>query len=100
MARHRYQSEEGDRSPVPFSFTTSRPLRNAIACWLLHTNERVSGLVRASIDQSPLFNGQIQGIGPRYCPSLEDKVMRFPHRERRSGRDQGWHRAVEYRAVA
>ena len=58
------------------------PLRNQIRCWLLHTNDRVRDLVRANIDRSPLYNGQIQGIGPRYCPSLEDKIMRFPDRER------------------
>jgi len=82
VERGEFVREGGDGSPVPFSFTTSRPLRNAIACWLLHTNARVSEIVRATIDQSPLFNGQIQGIGPRYCPSLEDKIMRFPDRER------------------
>ena len=49
---------------------------------MLHTTDRVHELVREHISQSPLFNGQISGIGPRYCPSLEDKVMRFPHRER------------------
>ena len=55
---------------------------NRVRCWLLHTNERVRDLVRGNIAHSPLFNGQIQGIGPRYCPSLEDKIMRFPDRER------------------
>ena len=61
-----------------------RPRHFEIArrCWLLYTNDRVSDLVRESIDKSPLYNGQIQGIGPRYCPSLEDKIMRFPQRER------------------
>src|SRR5262249_46293658 len=58
------------------------PLRNSIRCWLVHTNERIRDLVRRNIARSPLFNGQIQGIGPRYCPSLEDKIMRFPDRER------------------
>jgi tRNA uridine 5-carboxymethylaminomethyl modification enzyme len=56
--------------------------RPQISCHLLYTTDRVHELVRAHISQSPLFNGQISGIGPRYCPSLEDKVMRFPHRER------------------
>ena len=74
--------EDGDAVPVPFSFSTTKPLGNRIHCWLLHTNDRVRDLVRGSIDRSPLFNGQIQGIGPRYCPSLEDKIMRFPDRER------------------
>ena len=49
---------------------------------MVHTTDRVHALVREHIAQSPLYNGQIRGIGPRYCPSLEDKVMRFPHRER------------------
>ncbi len=77
-----FVEECGDAAPVPFSFSTSTPLRNQIRCWLLHTNERIRELVRANIDRSPLYNGQIQGIGPRYCPSLEDKIMRFPDRER------------------
>ena len=77
-----FAEERGDEIPVPFSFLTQAPPRNQIRCWLLHTNEYVHALVRRHIDASPLFNGQIQGIGPRYCPSLEDKVMRFPERER------------------
>lgn len=77
-----FTEERGDGSPVPFSFSTSAPLRNQVRCWLLHTNGRVRDLVRANINRSPLYNGQIHGIGPRYCPSLEDKIMRFPDRER------------------
>ena len=78
----RFAEERGDDPAVPFSFTTTSIARDQISCYLLHTTERVHELVRQSISQSPLFNGQIKGIGPRYCPSLEDKVMRFPHRER------------------
>jgi len=74
--------ERGDDPPVPFSFLTSRIERPQIDCYLLHTNEKVRQLVRDNISQSPLFNGQIQGIGPRYCPSLEDKIVRFPDKER------------------
>jgi tRNA uridine 5-carboxymethylaminomethyl modification enzyme len=77
-----FAEEPGDEAPVPFSFETTRPIHNQVRCWLIHTNDRVRDLVRANIGQSPLFNGQIQGIGPRYCPSLEDKIMRFPDRER------------------
>jgi tRNA uridine 5-carboxymethylaminomethyl modification enzyme len=77
-----FAEELGDASPTPFSFLTAKPLRNHVRCWLLYTNERVHELVRTQIEKSPLYNGQIEGIGPRYCPSLEDKVMRFPHRER------------------
>src|SRR5690606_27471715 len=56
--------------------------RPRVTCWQLHTNDRVRELVTTHLDASPLFNGQIQGIGPRYCPSLEDKIVRFPARER------------------
>jgi len=74
--------ERGDDPPVPFSFETTAILRSQIECYLLHTNDRVRSIVRANVDRSPLFNGQIQGIGPRYCPSLEDKIVRFPDKER------------------
>ena len=77
-----FHVEHGDSEPIPFSFTaTSAPVNQAV-CHLLHTTDRVHQLVRANIAASPLYNGQISGIGPRYCPSLEDKVMRFPERER------------------
>ena len=78
----RFEEESGDNPPVPFSFLTGAIDRPQIQCHVLYTTERVHDLVRSSIHRSPLFNGQISGIGPRYCPSLEDKVMRFPHRER------------------
>ena len=78
----RFDHEYGDDPAVPFSFLTDRIEREQIACQLLYTTDRVHDLVRRHIERSPLFNGQIHGIGPRYCPSLEDKVMRFPHRER------------------
>jgi tRNA uridine 5-carboxymethylaminomethyl modification enzyme len=74
--------ERGDDPPVPFSFLTPRIERPQIVCHLLYTNDRVRELVRANLDRSPLFNGQIAGIGPRYCPSLEDKIVRFPDKER------------------
>lgn len=77
-----FSEERGDAKPVPFSFRTIQKLENKVSCWLVYTTENVHSLVRDHIKQSPLFNGQIQGVGPRYCPSLEDKVMRFPKRER------------------
>jgi len=77
-----FHVEHGDSVPVPFSYATSKPLSNQVPCWLLHTTGGVHDLVRKHIHLSPLFNGQIKGVGPRYCPSLEDKVMRFPDRER------------------
>ena len=78
----RFSVERGDDPPVPFSFGTESIDRPQIDCHVLYTTDRVHDLVRHNIAKSPLFNGQIRGIGPRYCPSLEDKVMRFPHRER------------------
>jgi tRNA uridine 5-carboxymethylaminomethyl modification enzyme len=77
-----FHEEHGDAQPAPFSFMARERPRNRITCWVLHTTSRVHDLVRAHIGASPLYNGQITGIGPRYCPSLEDKVMRFPDRER------------------
>jgi tRNA uridine 5-carboxymethylaminomethyl modification enzyme len=77
-----FTAEPGDQPPVPFSFVSPPIDRPQIECHLLHTNERVRELVNANIGQSPLFNGQIRGIGPRYCPSLEDKIVRFPDKER------------------
>ncbi len=77
-----FVEELGDNTPVPFSFGTERIDRPRAACYLLHTTAHVHELVRSHIGVSPLYNGQITGIGPRNCPSLEDKVMRFPQRER------------------
>ena len=74
--------EPGDRPPVPFSFLTETIDVDQMPCYLVHTNERVRQIVLDNISKSPLYNGQIQGIGPRYCPSLEDKIVRFPQRER------------------
>jgi len=78
----RFPAEHGDEPIVPFSFLSPPIEREQIACHLLYTTDAVHDLVRRHIDRSPLFNGQIKGIGPRYCPSLEDKIMRFPDRER------------------
>jgi tRNA uridine 5-carboxymethylaminomethyl modification enzyme len=82
VAEGRFGLEHGDTPPVPFSFLSGPIERPQIDCYLLHTNERVRDLVRSNIARSPLFNGQIHGIGPRYCPSLEDKIVRFPDKER------------------
>ena len=78
----RFEPDPGDRVPVPFSLMTERIEQPQIKCHLLHTTDGVHAIVRNHIADSPLYNGQITGIGPRYCPSLEDKVMRFPDKER------------------
>ncbi|MBA3270290.1 MAG: tRNA uridine-5-carboxymethylaminomethyl(34) synthesis enzyme MnmG, partial [Acidobacteria bacterium] len=82
VASGRFHVEHGDEPAVAFSHMAAATPRNQIVCHVLHTTEAVHRLVRDNINQSPLFNGQIAGVGPRYCPSLEDKVMRFPHRDR------------------
>ena len=82
VADGHFTREAGDCPPVPFSFLTETLEIEQTPCYLAHTTERVRQIVMANIDKSPLFNGQIQGIGPRYCPSLEDKIVRFPQRER------------------
>jgi tRNA uridine 5-carboxymethylaminomethyl modification enzyme len=81
----KFAEEHGDDPIVPFSFTTREShmrARDQVPCHVLYTTAETHDLVRNSIDRSPLYNGQIQGIGPRYCPSLEDKVMRFPDKAR------------------
>jgi tRNA uridine 5-carboxymethylaminomethyl modification enzyme len=77
-----FAEEQGDVPPVPFSFMSERIETEQIVCYLIHTNDRVREIVRDNVSRSPLFNGQIHGIGPRYCPSLEDKIIRFPDKER------------------
>ena len=76
------ERQDGDRVPVPFSFLTATIDRAQVPCYLAYTNERVHEAVRRNIARSPLYNGRITGVGPRYCPSLEDKVMRFAGRAR------------------
>ncbi len=77
-----FPEERGDDPIVPFSFVSESIARDQVACHLLYTTDAVHQIIRDNIARSPLFNGQIKGVGPRYCPSLEDKVMRFPERER------------------
>src|SRR5215204_4904510 len=77
-----FHVEHGDVEPLPFSFVANSAPVNKAPCYLMHTSQHVHALVRSKISESPLYNGQIAGIGPRYCPSLEDKVMRFPDRGR------------------
>ena len=74
--------QEGDQEVVPFSFTTKEPPRNQAVCYLTYTNEHTHHIIRQNWDQSPLFDGTIEGVGPRYCPSIETKVERFPEKTR------------------
>jgi tRNA uridine 5-carboxymethylaminomethyl modification enzyme len=77
-----FDRQDGDDPIVPFSFSSGRIERGQIACYQLRTTARVHELVRLNLSKSPLYNGQITGVGPRYCPSIEDKVVKFPDRER------------------
>lgn len=70
--------QEGDEDPQPFSWRTQRVANRAV-CWVGRTPERVRQIIEDNLHRSPLFGGQIEGVGPRYCPSIEDKVVRFPH---------------------
>ena len=74
--------QEGDNDLVPFSFEDEMPKINQIPCWLTYTNERTHEIIRKNLHRSPLYGGEIEGTGPRYCPSIEDKVVRFADKER------------------
>ena len=77
------EEQKGDVPVVPFSFETdpSSIQKPQVSCWLTHTGKAAHDVIRANIDRSPLYNGRIHGTGPRYCPSIEDKVMKFPDKE-------------------
>ncbi|MCH5292902.1 MAG: tRNA uridine-5-carboxymethylaminomethyl(34) synthesis enzyme MnmG [Treponema sp.] len=78
----RLEEQPGDSEVVPFSFDTVRVERPLVSCHIVYTNEETHRIIRENIGRSPLFSGKISGTGPRYCPSIEDKVMRFAERER------------------
>ncbi|HEK86436.1 MAG: tRNA uridine-5-carboxymethylaminomethyl(34) synthesis enzyme MnmG [Candidatus Saccharicenans sp.] len=79
---NKFRPQPGDEKPVAFSFRTTRELENKIVCYVGYTNEKTHQVIRKNLDKSPLFSGKIKGIGPRYCPSIEDKVVKFPHHSR------------------
>ena len=78
------EEQFGDERVVPFSFTTNPKSvqKEQVSCWLTYTNEKTHQIIRDNLDRSPLFSGAIEGTGPRYCPSIEDKVVKFPDKER------------------
>jgi tRNA uridine 5-carboxymethylaminomethyl modification enzyme len=78
----RFAPQAGDDEPVPFSYRTRARLENKVLCHLGYTNAETHAVIRRNLDKSPLYSGRIKGIGPRYCPSIEDKVVKFPHRAR------------------
>ncbi len=79
---NKFKPQPGDKNPVPFSFRTKKKLENKVKCYIGYTNEKTHEIIRQYLDQSPLYSGKITGIGPRYCPSIEVKVVQFPHHER------------------
>src|SRR5678815_4612420 len=76
-----FERQDGDAQPTPFSLRTRAELRNSVCCYITQTDETIHGIIRRNMARSPLYSGQIQGIGPRYCPSLEDKVVKFADRD-------------------
>ena len=74
--------QEGDPSPLPFSFETETPPENRAVCYLTYTNQETHRIIRENLDRSPIYSGVIEGIGPRYCPSIETKVVRFADKPR------------------
>lgn len=78
----RFEEQKGDEAPTFFSFRTRKTALPQLSCHLGYTNERVHAIIRANLNKSALYGGHITGIGPRYCPSVEDKIVKFPDRER------------------
>jgi tRNA uridine 5-carboxymethylaminomethyl modification enzyme len=78
----RFEAQKGDLEPTPFSFLTEKIEREQISCYISYTSDETLRILRDSIARSPLYSGQIEGVGPRYCPSIEDKVVKFPDKLR------------------
>lgn len=78
----KFTAQPGDKRPVPFSFRTQKDLKNLILCHIGYTNQKTHEVIKKNLDKSPLYSGKITGVGPRYCPSIEDKVVKFPHHQR------------------
>jgi tRNA uridine 5-carboxymethylaminomethyl modification enzyme len=78
----RFEPQHGDPEPTPFSFLTAKIDREQISCYISYTSDKTLQILRDSVARSPLYSGQIEGVGPRYCPSIEDKVVKFPDKPR------------------
>jgi len=89
------REQPGDETPTPFSFMTSRITQSQVCCWISATNPKIHELIHTNLNRAPLFTGQIESTGPRYCPSIETKVVRFPDKTQHQvflepeGRDSG-----------
>lgn len=92
------EEQLGDEVPGKFSYTDTKPLSKQRSCWITYTNADVHEILKTGFDQSPMYTGRIQGLGPRYCPSIEDKINRFAERERHQifVEPEGWHTVEVY----
>jgi len=93
------EEQPGDPEPSKFSFSpTTSPLTRQLSCWMTYTSPEVHDILRTGFDRSPMFNGRIRGLGPRYCPSIEDKIDRFADKERHQifVEPEGWHTVETY----
>jgi tRNA uridine 5-carboxymethylaminomethyl modification enzyme len=94
----RMEEQKGDEKPSKFSFSETKPLEKQVSCWITYTNEDVHGELQKGFDRSPMFQGRIKGLGPRYCPSIEDKINRFAERDRHQifVEPEGWNTVEIY----
>lgn len=76
------EKQAGDEKITPFAFDNTNELKNTVSCYIAYTNDETHRVIRENIHRSPMYSGRIEGIGPRYCPSIEDKIMRFPDKPR------------------
>ncbi|WKZ59557.1 MAG: tRNA uridine-5-carboxymethylaminomethyl(34) synthesis enzyme MnmG [Cyclobacteriaceae bacterium] len=92
------EEQKGDENPAKFSFSDTKPLTNQLSCWITYTNESVHDTLKLGFERSPMFSGRIKGLGPRYCPSIEDKINRFAERERHQifVEPEGWNTVEIY----
>jgi tRNA uridine 5-carboxymethylaminomethyl modification enzyme len=92
------EEQPGDENPGKFSYSNTKPLDKQVSCWITYTNDDVHGQLQKGFDRSPMFQGRIKGLGPRYCPSIEDKINRFAERDRHQifVEPEGWNTVEIY----
>lgn len=92
------EEQKGDANPGKFSFTNTKPLETQMSCWITYTNDEVHDQLKEGFEKSPMFQGRIKGLGPRYCPSIEDKINRFAERDRHQifVEPEGWNTVEIY----
>jgi tRNA uridine 5-carboxymethylaminomethyl modification enzyme len=98
LSYDRMEEQPGDENPSKFSYTNTQPLAIQRSCWMTYTNEEVHEILRTGFDKSPMFTGRIKGLGPRYCPSVEDKINRFADKDRHQifVEPEGWNTVEVY----